>query len=375
MSVENDTKTELPAKVSAVKPKRSRTETLILIRQIWPWTFLALLVIAFTISSKTMNNVDFISVRSVQGILEYATQILLIALGETLIIIAAGIDLSVGWTLGFASVIAAQVMRDQYAAGSSPAVVILLGVFAGLIVSVIPGLLNGVLIARVKVPPFISTLGVGGLFEGIALLRSQGYPIASQPPYLGPIGNNSLIYLWPGHAPSFFQMPAAATNLDMAHITALIPNDVFITFLVTLVIWFILAKTQFGQHIYAIGGNLEAATRAGIPVKNTLIKVYVLAALLAGIAGVIWTARFTSGAYNAGETTTLTAIAAVFIGGASMFGGEGKILGTIVGALIIATIIYGLVLLGISPFWQYVAVGVVVILAVVMDQFGRTLGK
>ena len=170
-------------------------------------------------------------------------------------------------------------------------------------------------------------------------------------------------------------MPAAATNLDMAHITALIPNDVFITFLVTLVIWFILAKTQFGQHIYAIGGNLEAATRAGIPVRNTLIKVYVLAAFLAGIAGVIWAARFTSGAYNAGETTTLTAIAAVFIGGASMFGGEGKILGTIVGALIIATIIYGLVLLGISPFWQYVAVGVVVILAVVMDQFGRTLGK
>jgi ribose/xylose/arabinose/galactoside ABC-type transport system permease subunit len=374
MSVENNTKTDLPAKATGGRQKRSRSETLTLIRQIWPWTFLALLVIAFTISSKTMNNVDFISVRSVQGILEYATQILLIALGETLIIIAAGIDLSVGWTLGFSSVIAAQVMRDQYAAGSAPVVVILLGIFAGLVVSIIPGLFNGFLIARVRVPPFISTLGVGGLFEGIALLRSQGYPISSQPPYLGPLGNNSLIYLWPGHAPSFLQMPAA-TNLDMAHITALIPNDVFITFLVTLVIWFILAKTQFGQHIYAIGGNLEAATRAGIPVKNTLIKVYVLAAFLAGIAGVIWTARFTSGAYNAGETTTLTAIAAVFIGGASMFGGEGKILGTIVGALIIATIIYGLVLLGISPFWQYVAVGVVVILAVVMDQFGRTLGK
>ena len=375
MSVENNTKTELPTNLSTAKQKRSSSDTLILIRQIWPWTFLVLLIVAFSISSKTMNNVDFISIRSVQGILEYATQILLIALGETLIIIAAGIDLSTGWTLGFSSVIAAQVMRDQYAAGSAPVVVILLGIVAGLVVSLLPGLINGLLIARVKVPPFISTLGVGGLFEGIALLRSGGYPIASQPPYLGPLGNNSLIYLWPGHSPSFLQMPAEATNADMAHIIALIPNDVFITFLVMLVIWFVLAKTQFGQHIYAIGGNLEAATRAGIPVRNTLIKVYVLAAFLAGIAGVIWTARFTSGAYNAGETTTLTAIAAVFIGGASMYGGEGKILGTIVGSLIIATIIYGLVLLGISPFWQYVAVGIVVILAVVMDQFGRTIGK
>jgi ribose transport system permease protein len=132
---------------------------------------------------------------------------------------------------------------------------------------------------------------------------------------------------------------------------------------------------QFGQHIYAIGGNLEAAIRSGIPVRRTLIRVYMLAGLMAGIAGVLWAARFTSGAANAGETTTLTAVAAVVIGGASLFGGEGTVTGTIVGSLIIAIIQFGLVILGVVPFWQYVAVGTVVILAVIVDQLGRTLGQ
>jgi ribose transport system permease protein len=152
-----------------------------------------------------------------------------------------------------------------------------------------------------------------------------------------------------------------------------VPNVVLITVIVAAVCWFILSKTQFGQHLYAIGGNLEAAVRAGIPVQRTLILVYILAAVLAGVAGSLWAARFTSGAANAGETTTLMAIAAVVIGGASLFGGEGTIVGTIVGSLIIATIQFGLVILGVVPFWQYVAVGVVVIVAVIVDQFGRAL--
>ncbi len=138
---------------------------------------------------------------------------------------------------------------------------------------------------------------------------------------------------------------------------------------------FVLRYTAFGRYIYAIGGNFEAATRAGIPVHRTLVKVYILASVLAGIAGIVWAARFTSGAYNAGETQTLTAVSAVVIGGASLFGGEGNILGTIVGALLIGTIVYGLVVLGVPPFWQYVAVGAVLIVAVIVDQFGRALGK
>ncbi len=357
------------------KNKRNRRENLEVIRQIWPWVFLVILVIAFSIASRQMNAVNFISYRSIQGILEYTTQILLIALAETFIIITAGIDLSVGWTLGFSSVIAAEVMQILYASGQPPLIVIGLGLLAGVFIAVVPGYINGFLVARVKVPSFIATLGVGILIEGVALIVSGGYPVAQQPPYLGQLGNGYLVRYWPGHGFFFFNVPAEATQADMQNIIPILPNIVLIAILVTIVCWFVLAKTEFGQHLYAIGGSYEASSRAGIPVSRTLIKAYVLASCLAGITGVIWAARFTSGAYNAGETTTFTAIAAVVIGGASLFGGEGTIIGTVIGSLIIATIQYGLVVLGVVPFWQYVAVGIVLILAVVVDQFGRTIGK
>ena len=357
------------------KRKSDRASRLVFIRKIWAWVFLAVLIIGFSIASKTVNDIDFISLRSVQGILTYATQILLIGLGETLIIIVAGIDLSAGWVLGFSAVVGATVMQTLFAQNMNPVVVISAGMLSGILITIIPGLVNGILIARVKVPAFISTLGMGVLIEGVALLISGGYPVVGQPPYLGMVGNSSVLYYWPDHGVTFFQYPESAVQSDLANIQVILPTVVLITIIVTAVIWFILAKTQFGQHLYAIGGNMEGAIRAGIPVERTLMKVYVLAAVLAGIGGVLWSARFSSGAYNAGETTTLNSIASVVIGGASLFGGEGTILGTVVGALIVATIQYGLVLLGVVPFWQFVAVGVVVIVAVIVDQFGRTLGK
>lgn len=363
-----------PAETTAPR-RRNQIENLGLIRQLWPWVFFIILVTLFSIASKQMNDINFISYRSVQGILEYATQILLIALAETFIIITAGIDLSVGWTIGFASVIAAQVMQTLHAGGEGPLVVVGAGILAGILVTIIPGLVNGVLVAWVKVPSFIATLGVGILVEGIALLRSGGYPVAKQPPYLGALGNGYVMRYWPEHGFYFFKMPPGVKPADMADIIPIMPNIVLVAIIVTFICWFILAKTQFGQHLYAIGGNFEAAVRAGIPTSRTLIKTYILASVLAGIAGVIWAARFTSGAYNAGETTQMMAIAGVVIGGASLFGGEGTIVGTIIGSLIIATIQYGLVLLGVSPFYQYVAIGIVLVLAVVVDQFGRKLGK
>jgi ribose/xylose/arabinose/galactoside ABC-type transport system permease subunit len=366
---------EKDAQQATRKPRRTQTENLDLIRMAWPWAFLILLVLAFTISSKQVNNVNFLSSRAIQGILVYTTQILLIALAETFVIITGGIDLSLGWTLGLASVVAAMVMKALNSTAAQPIVVIGAGALAGILITIVPGLLNGVLIARVKVPSFIATLGVGILVEGAALLLSKGYPIADQPGYLGKLGNGSLINWNPGHWFTFFKVPPSAVQADLQHNIPLMPNIVLVVIIVTAVCWFLLAKTQFGQHLYAIGGNLEAASRAGVPVKRTLIKVYVLASMLAGIAGILWAARFTSGAYNGGETTPLTAIAAVVIGGASLYGGEGRIVGTIVGALIIATIQYGLVVLGVLPFWQYIAVGVVLIIAVVVEQFGRGLGK
>jgi len=361
--------------IATPRRRRNQIENLGLIRKVWPWAFFALLVVSFTIASKQMNNVDFISNRSVQGILEYTTQILLIGLAETFVIITGGIDLSVGWILGFSSVIAAQVMATLFASGASPLVTVGAGALAGVSVAVVPGFVNGLLVARVKIPSFIATLGMGILVEGIALLISGGYSVAKLPPYLGALGNGYVLRIWPGHGVAFFTLPASATGADLQDMIPLMPNVVLVTLFVTIVCWFVLAKTQFGQHMYAIGGNFEASMRAGIPVRRTLIKVYIVAAVLAGIGGVLWAARFTSGAYNAGEYTPMMAIAAVVIGGASLFGGEGTVIGTLVGSLIIATIQYGLVVLGVSPFYQYVAVGLVLILAVVVDQFGRNLGK
>ena len=356
-------------------PGRTRLQTLETIRGVWAWGFLVLLIIFFTIAAKAMNDTNFLSARSIQGILVYATQILLVALGQTLVIITAGIDLSVGWTLGLASVVAALVMQMLYAANVPPVLTIVLGALAGMAVALIPGWLNGWLVARVKVPPFIGTLGMGGLVTGAAYLLSGGYPVANQPPYLGQLGNGYLMYIWPDHGVTFLSPPADLAAEQLRELVPIMPNVVFITLIVTLICWFILAKMQFGQHVYAIGGNFEAAVRSGIPVKRTLIWIYTLTGLLAGIAGVLWAARFTSGAANAGETTTLTAVAAVVIGGASLFGGEGTVVGTVIGSLIIAIIQFGLVILGVVPFWQYVAVGLVVILAVIVDQLGRTLGK
>jgi ribose/xylose/arabinose/galactoside ABC-type transport system permease subunit len=363
------------AMTEQVATKRTGLETLELVRRLWAWVFLALLVLFFTIAAKQLNDTNFLSARSIQGILVYATQILLVALGQTLVIITAGIDLSVGWTLGLAAVVAASVMEVMYATNANPVLTILLGAAAGLAVSLIPGWLNGWLVARVKVPPFIGTLGMGGVVTGAAYLISGGYPVAQQPPYLGQLGNGYFLYIWPGHGIRFFSPPANLASEQLRELVPIMPNVVFVTLVVTLISWFLLSQTQFGQHVYAIGGNFEAAVRSGIPVRRTLIRIYTLAGLLAGIAGVLWAARFTSGAANAGETTTLTAVAAVVIGGASLFGGEGTITGTVVGSLIIAIIQFGLVILGVVPFWQYVAVGTVVILAVIVDQLGRTLGK
>jgi len=368
------TATDTPSRPETMqRAARTRAETLSQIRKIWPWIFLALMVVIFTVAARVMNNTNFLNASGIQSILVYCTQILLLALGETVIIIAAGIDLSVGYQLGLSSVVGASIMQVLFAHSWNPILTITLGMLGGTLVCIVPGWINGALVARVKVPPFIATLGVGWAAFGTALLISGGYPVAQQPPYLGQIGNGYLLYVWPGHGVSFFTRHAMATPADLVSITPLIPNVVLITIVVTLVCWFILSKTQFGQHVFAIGGGYEASMRAGIPVRRALIRVYVIAGILAGIAGVLWASRFSSGAANAGVDTTLMSIAAVVIGGASLFGGEGSIVGTIVGALTIATIQFGLVVLGLKPFYQYIVIGVVVIVAVIVDQFGRTL--
>ena len=146
------------------------------------------------------------------------------------------------------------------------------------------------------------------------------------------------------------------------------PVPVLITIAVVAALHYVLSQTRFGQYTYAIGGNRTAALRSGINVRRHTMAIYLISAVCAGIAGMIYTARFSAGAAQAGEPLLLDSIAAVVIGGASLFGGSGTIIGTVIGALIIAVIQYGLVFIDVEPFWQFVAVGVVIIVSVLVDQ-------
>ncbi len=150
-----------------------------------------------------------------------------------------------------------------------------------------------------------------------------------------------------------------------------IPYIVLITGIFMLVMHYLLSQTRFGQHNYAIGANVQAARRAGIDVRSHLLRLYILSAACAGLGGVLYAARFNAGAAQAGEPLLLDSVAAVVIGGASLFGGSGTILGTVAGALVIAVIQYGLVFVNIEPFWQFISVGVVIIISVLIDQAQR----
>ncbi|MGB8466143.1 MAG: ABC transporter permease, partial [Terrimicrobiaceae bacterium] len=183
------------------------------------------------------------------------------------------------------------------------------------------------------------------------------------------LGNEALLYRISGpNGGLYFLRPPAMTSEALRQMDRILQWPVVIAFLVLLIMLFVLHKTQFGRHVYAIGGNREAALRAGIPVDRHMIVLYTLSAATAGLAGVLTTARFSGGSSIAGDPLLLSSIAAVIIGGVSMFGGQGSVGGTLIGALIIAVMTTGLVMLNVQPFWQYIVVGVIVILAVLIDQ-------
>ncbi|MBV9229394.1 MAG: hypothetical protein JOZ18_08780, partial [Chloroflexi bacterium] len=199
-------------------------------------------------------------------------------------------------------------------------------------------------------------------------ILSGGQPVSVQIPGVGQLGNGNLAYYLPNVGLSFFSLPHDLHGVRPRDIVNILPYPVVLLIILIFICYWLLAHTRFGQHTYAVGGNSEAASRAGIPVMWHTIRVYMLSALLASLAGVLYTLRFTNGAANAGDAELLDSIAAVVIGGASLFGGEGTIIGTVIGSLIIAVIQNGLVILAIDPFWQFVAVGTVIILAVLVDQ-------
>jgi ribose transport system permease protein len=312
-----------------------------------------------------------LSVRNFNNILISSTAILLLATGETFVIITGGIDLSVGFIMGLAAVTAATVMQGLYAggAGQPELVCILSGSLSGLLVGLLPGLINGLLVAKLRVPPFIATLGMYGMANGLALKICGGFPVSFLPPLTGKIGNGYLAYYSSKTGLSFLQKPPLTERADILGLIGLVPFAVLVTAIILIICGFILAKTRFGQHTYAIGGNVEAAVRSGIQVPRHLIKTYLCSAFLSACAGVLLVLRFTMGNHTQfGATYELFAIAGVVIGGASLMGGSGTIWGTAVGVLLLGTLEIGFVMLGIEVFYRYIAVGVILILAVFIDQ-------
>lgn len=311
------------------------------------WLFLAGLIAGFEIWARLSFGGTFIlNPFNLQSIAIFAVAPLLLATGQTFVIISGGIDLSLGFIMGLASVVASHVINLSSAFMPLP-MAVLMGILVAILVAGMPGLVNGLLVSRLKVPPFIGTLGMFGVARGVAFLLAGGTTVPVNNSFFALVGNGR-----------FFN----------------VPYIVIITGLFVLIMHYVLSQTRFGQHNYAIGANVQAAHRAGIDIKWHLLRLYILSAACAGLAGALYAARFSAGAAQAGEPLLLDSVAAVVIGGASLFGGSGTIVGTIAGAFVIAVIQYGLVFVNVEPFWQFISVGVVIIISVLIDQAQRQPG-
>ena len=289
----------------------------------------------------------FLTTENSLNILRQTAVNICIATGMTIVVLTAGIDLSVGSVLALCGAIAAGLLSKGI---SIPFLNTYIGftvlgvVLAGIIVGYAIGIFNGFFITRFKVPPFVATLAMLTIGRGLTMLYTHGQPISNLGPKFDYIGTGSLLGL---------------------------PVPVWIAAVVVLLAIFLMKKTKFGRYVYAIGGNKTAAKFSGINISKVTMITYGIAGACAGIAGVIVTSRLDSAQPNAGVSYELDAIAAVVIGGASLNGGRGTIWGTVIGALIIGVLNNGLVLLNVSPFWQQVVKGSVILLAVVVDKIGH----
>ena len=308
------------------------------------WLFLAFLILAFELWSRVSFGGTFLfNPFNIQSIAIFAVAPLLLATGQTFVIISGGIDLSMGFIMGLAAVVAAHVI-NWATPGMGLPMAVLFGALVAIAVAAVPGVVNGLLVSRLKVPPFIGTLGMFGVARGVAFLLAGGTTVPVQNSFFAALGNGR-----------FYGVPWI----------------VIITAVFVLVMHYLLSQTRFGQHNYAIGANVQAASRAGIDIKSHLLRLYILSGICAGLAGFLYAARFSAGAAQAGEPLLLDSVAAVVIGGASLFGGSGTILGTVAGAFVIAVIQYGLVFINVAPFWQFISVGIVIIISVLIDQAQR----
>jgi ribose transport system permease protein len=288
----------------------------------------------------------FFTVDNLRNIVLDSSILMVIAVGMTLVIITAGIDISVGSVLVFSGVLAAKTMD---AMGGTSDLALVVGLLVSLGSGLACGLVNGVLISRLRLPAFVATLGTLGVFYGFALLLCGG---VDQPYKL----DRLVLTVGRGTGPGG------------------LPWLIVIALGVAALVGIILRGTQFGRFTYAVGSNPEAARRAGINVARHLTVVYGICGLLAGLAGWMSLARFNSTTIGGHSTDNLQAIAGVVIGGTSMLGGAGGIAGTVVGTLIPLVLQNGFIILAVEPFWQEVAIGTVLLVAVYFDQLRHQSG-
>lgn len=285
----------------------------------------------------TFLSPNFLTATNLTNILVNAAPLALAATGLTLVIISGDLDLSVGSTMALVSTSSALLMANF-------GLPVFVAFAVGLGIGAFVGFLNGILAVKINIPSFIVTLAMMSIARGVALVLSDGRAITN--------------------------LPEGATSIASGRFLGL-SYIIWIPILIIPIIGYLLAKTVLGLNIYSIGGNKEAAILAGVPEAKTRITALTLSGLMAGLAGVISTSRLGVGSPIIAEDLILDAIAAVVIGGTSLFGGIGKITGTVLGVLLIAIIRNGLVLLNVSPFYQRVAIGVVILIASIIDAVGR----
>jgi ribose/xylose/arabinose/galactoside ABC-type transport system permease subunit len=264
----------------------------------------------------------------------------IIAAGMTFVILTGGIDLSVGSLLAFAGIVATTVLKTSL----PPVTGFILAILAGLAVGSLSGAFAGFCITRFNIAPFIVTLATMTIWRGAAFVWTDGRPV--------------------------WELPAGFAFLGTGRLLA-VPVPTIIMVLTFVASHIILTRTRFGRYVYAVGGNIEAARLAGIRTWRVLVNVYVLSATLAALSGILLASRMNSGQPNAGVSYELDVIAAVVVGGTSLSGGAGSIVGTFIGAMLIAVLRNGLNLLNVNSYVQQVIVGVVILLAVMLDQIRR----
>ena len=309
------------------------------IGQLGPFIALAIACAFFSFTTDR-----FFSGENLSLILQQVMVVGVIAIGQTLIILTAGIDLSCGMVMALGSIVMTKLAADL---GLPPPLAILCGVGA----TAAFGLLNGLLVTRIKLPPFIVTLGTFNIAFAVTQLYSDAQTITDVPPMM----------TWLG---STFALGGTNVAYGTVLMIALYAG-----------VWFWLRETAAGRHVYAVGNNPEATRLVGIPTERVILGVYVLAGVFYGIASLLAVARTGVGDPNAGQTENLDAITAVVLGGTSLFGGRGVIIGSLIGAIVVGVLRNGLTLMGVSSVYQVLITGILVILAVTVDQLSRKGGR